>query len=75
MNKYILRRVVQSVVVLFGALIISFVILRVVPGDPAVMMLSDLATPDEIERMRTSLGVDQPLWVQFGIYLLISAES
>lgn len=69
MGKYILRRVVQSVVVLFGALVISFIILRIVPGDPAVMMLSDLATPAEIERVRNSLGVDQPVWVQFGIYL------
>lgn len=69
MSKYILRRAVQSLVVLFGALIISFVILRVVPGDPAVMMLSDLATPDEIEQVRNSLGVNQPIWVQFGIYL------
>jgi ABC-type dipeptide/oligopeptide/nickel transport system permease component len=55
--------------VLLGALVISFVILRVIPGDPAVMMLSDLATPDEIERVRNSLGVDQSIWVQFGIYV------
>ena len=68
MIQYILRRFAQSIVVLFGALLISFVILRVVPGDPALMMLSDLATPDEIERMRTSLGVDKPLWVQLGIF-------
>lgn len=69
MSNYIVGRIVQSIVVLFGALVISFVILRVVPGDPAALMLSDLATPDEIERMRSSLGVDQPFWVQFGIYL------
>ena len=68
MGKYILRRIAQSIVVLFGALVISFVILRVIPGDPAQMMLSDLATPDEIARVRTSLGVDQPLWVQFNIF-------
>jgi ABC-type dipeptide/oligopeptide/nickel transport system permease component len=69
MTKYIIRRIVQSIVVLLGALVISFVILRVIPGDPAVMMLSDLATPDEIERVRNSLGVDQSIWVQFGIYV------
>jgi ABC-type dipeptide/oligopeptide/nickel transport system permease component len=69
MGKYILRRIVQSLIVLAGALVISFVILRVVPGDPAVLMLSDMATPDEVERMRVALGVHEPLWVQFGIYL------
>jgi ABC-type dipeptide/oligopeptide/nickel transport system permease component len=69
MGKYILRRMVQSLIVLAGALVISFVILRVVPGDPAVLMLSDMATPDEVERMRVALGVHEPIWVQFGIYL------
>jgi ABC-type dipeptide/oligopeptide/nickel transport system permease component len=60
---------VQSLIVLAGALVISFVILRVVPGDPAILMLSDMATPDEVERMRIALGVHEPIWVQFGIYL------
>lgn len=69
MTAYILHRVVQSFVVLLGALLISFVILRVVPGDPALMMLSDLATPAEIERMRSLLGLDRPLSIQLGIYL------
>jgi ABC-type dipeptide/oligopeptide/nickel transport system permease component len=69
MGKYILRRMVQSLIVLAGALVISFVILRVVPGDPAILMLSDMATPDEVERMRIALGVHEPIWVQFGIYL------
>lgn len=69
MAKFILRRALQSLVVLAGALVISFVILRIVPGDPATMMLSDLATPAEITRMRSALGVDQPIWIQFSIYL------
>ncbi len=55
--------------VLAGALVISFIILRVVPGDPAALMLSDMATPAEVEQMRVSLGVDKPVWEQFGIYL------
>ncbi|MFT8246639.1 ABC transporter permease [Roseomonas sp. BN140053] len=69
MGKYVLQRIVQSLIVLAGALVISFVILRVVPGDPAVLMLSDMATPDEIEQMRVTLGVHEPVWTQFGIYL------
>src|SRR4051812_1670610 len=69
MGKYLLRRAVQSLVVLAGALLISFVILRVVPGDPATLMLSDMATPQEVEEMRVALGVHQPIFIQFGIYL------
>jgi len=69
MIQYTLRRFAQSIIVLLGALLISFVILRVVPGDPALMMLSDLATPEEIERMRSSLGVDKSVWVQLGIFV------
>ncbi len=69
MGRYTLRRLVQGLVVLAGALVISFVILRVIPGDPAALMLSEMATPAEIEDMRRSLGVNEPIWVQFGIYI------
>ena len=68
MGRYILKRLIQSLIVLAGALVISFIILRLVPGDPATLMLSDMATPDEIEQMRVALGVHEPLWIQFGIY-------
>lgn len=69
MTKYIIRRVFQSLLVLIGALLISFVILRVVPGDPAMMMMSDMATPEEMASMRIALGIDKPLPIQLGIYL------
>lgn len=69
MGRYLLRRVVEGLLVLAGALVISFIILRVVPGDPAALMLSDMATPAEVEQMRVSLGVNKPVWEQFGIYL------
>jgi peptide/nickel transport system permease protein len=69
MGRYLLRRIIEGLVVLAGALVISFVILRVVPGDPAALMMSDLATPAEVEQMRVSLGVHEPVWTQFAIYL------
>jgi len=69
MGKYILRRLLQGLIVLAGALVISFIVLRVIPGDPAALMLSEMATPAEIEDMRRSLGVREPIWVQFGIYI------
>jgi peptide/nickel transport system permease protein len=69
MTAYIIRRALQSLLVLLGALLISFLLLRVVPGDPAVLMLSETATPQEVEQMRRSLGVNEPVYVQFAIYL------
>ena len=69
MGKYLLRRTVEGLIVLAGALVISFVILRVVPGDPAALMLSDMATPAEVEQMRAALGVHKPVWTQFAIYV------
>jgi peptide/nickel transport system permease protein len=69
MARYVMRRVLQALTVLLGALILSFVLLRVVPGDPAVLMLPETATPAEIQQMRHSLGVDQPAYAQFGLYV------
>jgi peptide/nickel transport system permease protein len=69
MGAYVIRRVLASVLVLAGALVISFIILRLVPGDPAMMMLSDMATPAQIEQVRAQLGVHEPIWMQFVIYV------
>lgn len=69
MGRYVVRRVLQAVTVMIGALILSFILLRIVPGDPAVLMLSETATPEEIAQMRESLGVNEPLSTQFLVYL------
>lgn len=69
MSKYIIRRLAQSVVVLIGALLLSFIILRIVPGDAALMMLPETATQVEIDMMRQQLGLDQPLHIQIWTYI------
>jgi ABC-type dipeptide/oligopeptide/nickel transport system permease component len=69
MFRFILRRLLTFVPTLLGALLIIFVIMRVVPGDPALSMLSDYASQASIQELRVKLGVDQPLAVQFGEYL------
>lgn len=69
MGRYVVRRVLQAVTVMIGALILSFILLRIVPGDPAVLMLPETATPEEIAQMRESLGVNEPLSTQFLVYL------
>jgi peptide/nickel transport system permease protein len=54
---------------LFGLLLVTFLIGRVMPIDPVIAIVGDHAPPDVIARVRTELGLDRPLYVQFGIYL------
>jgi peptide/nickel transport system permease protein len=56
-------------VTLFGLILVTFLIGRVMPIDPVIAIVGDHAPPDVIARVRLQLGLDKPLWVQFGIYL------
>ncbi len=55
--------------VLLGVLLIGFLLLQVVPTDPATVVAGPTATKAEIDAIRNDLGLNQPLWVQFGRYL------
>ena len=69
MGKYVVRRLLWMVVVLFFVSIITFLLAFAVPGDPAKSIAGTHATPEVLERIRTSLGLDQPIYVQYGKYL------
>ena len=69
MLAYILRRLAGMLAVMLIVAAIVFVIARVVPGDPAAVMLGSAATPEDVAALRGRLGLDQPLLVQFVIYL------
>jgi len=69
MTAYLIRRTLFAAFVLWGAVTIVFLVLRMVPGDPALLILGSDATPDEIEQLREQMGLNQPLLVQYGIYL------
>lgn len=58
-----------SLPVLFGVLLIGFLLLQVVPTDPATVSAGPSATQADIAAIRQQMGLDQPLWVQFGRYL------
>jgi len=58
-----------SLPVLLGVLLIGFLLLQVVPTDPATVSAGPSATQADIEAIRQQMGLDQPLWVQFGRYL------
>lgn len=59
------RRLLQLVPVLLGVSFITFIMLNLLPGDPAVAILGDQATPETVESLRSSLGLDRPLMVRY----------
>src|SRR5436190_19846847 len=67
--QLILGRLVQAAFTMVGALTILFLIVRLTPGDPAYIMLGDYATPELVAVIRERYGLDQPLPVQYLIYV------
>lgn len=63
------RVLARVVPVMFGVVVAVFFLLRMVPGDPAAMILGERATPQAIAELRTRLGLDLPLWQQFTDFL------
>lgn len=69
MLRQICQRLLLAIPLLLGVLIVGFVLMQVVPTDPAVVRAGPTATPDVIAAIRTELGLDKPLWYQFLVYL------
>jgi peptide/nickel transport system permease protein len=65
MLSYIIRRFLAAIPVMAVVALFVFLLLRLTPGDPAAIIAGDMATPDQLERIRTSLGLNQPITVQF----------
>jgi peptide/nickel transport system permease protein len=66
---YVLRRLIATLPVMAVVAVVVFLLIHLSPGDPAALIAGDLATTDDIERLRTALGLDQPLWRQFVLWL------
>lgn len=75
MLRFFLRRLLLVVPVLFGLLVLTFVLVRVVPNDPSATLAGQNATPEQIEEIRKKYGFDRPLIVQFGVYLRQVAQG
>lgn len=69
MLKTVSGRLLQLIPTLIIVLTITFILTRMIPGDPAVTLLGPQASPDEIERMREDLGLNKPLPVQYFDYV------
>jgi ABC-type dipeptide/oligopeptide/nickel transport system permease component len=75
MLRHSLRRLLLAIPVLFGVLLIGFLLMQVVPTDAATVRAGPNATADVVEAIRQDLGLDRPLHVQFGLYLWRLAQG
>ncbi|MSU90783.1 ABC transporter permease subunit [Rhodobacteraceae bacterium 2CG4] len=69
MTGYILKRLLSAIPVLLGITVIVFLIMALIPGDPATAILGSYATPENVERLNRDLGLDKPLVQQYFIWL------
>ena len=65
MIRYAAGRVLAMVPVLFGVSIVVFLLIRLIPGNPAISILGERATPELVERVKNQLGLDLPIWRQY----------
>lgn len=70
MIRHILRRLLLAIPTLFAVVTIIFLVVRVVPGDPARAVLGDYASEETINAYREQMGLNDPLWVQYKDYIL-----
>ncbi|MBA2399422.1 MAG: ABC transporter permease [Bradyrhizobium sp.] len=69
MLSYILRRILSTLPVMAIVALLVFSLLYIAPGDPAAVIAGDQASPDDVERIRQSLGLDRPFLIQFGSWV------
>lgn len=67
--RFIIRRLLFLLFILFGVSILVFISVRLIPGDPAQVMLGEKATPESLERLREQLGLNKSIYEQYFIYL------
>ncbi|RYH07858.1 ABC transporter permease [Tropicimonas sp. IMCC6043] len=67
--RFILYRPIQFIPVLFGISVITFVLVRLIPGDPARIILGTRASPTALANIRAQYGLDEPMWVQYLFFL------
>ncbi len=69
MIKYITKKILYGILVLYGVVTVIFFLFNVLPGDPATIMLGQRANKDAVEAIHKDLGTDRPLMEQYGMYL------
>ena len=65
MLRFVVQRLLAAIPTLLAVLTLVFVIVRIVPGDPAIAILGDQATPGAVAALHAKLGLDKPIWQQY----------
>jgi len=68
LKRFILQRLALLIPTLFGIVIIVFLMIHLIPGDPAQVMLGERASPESVAALRAEMGLDRPLYIQIGRY-------
>ena len=68
--KYVIRRLIQIVIIFFVILTVLFFVFRLAPGDPISRMIDPDMTPEDIEHFRDAFGLNDSVWVQYVKYLM-----
>jgi peptide/nickel transport system permease protein/glutathione transport system permease protein len=69
MLRYLVTRLLWALPTLLAVLTLVFVLVRVVPGDPALVVLGDQATPEALRELRAKIGLDKPIWQQYAAFM------
>lgn len=72
---YLLRRLVAAIITLLGVILVMVLLVRALPGDAARVIAGLQATPEQVAAVRKSMGLDEPVWVQFWRYLVNLAHG
>jgi peptide/nickel transport system permease protein len=75
MLKYIFKRLLWAIPVLLGAAFVAFMLVHLAPGDPVQLMLGEAATPEQIDQTREELGLNEPLYMQFGTFVTDAVQG
>ena len=70
MARYLGKRLLYSIPVLIGVFVVSFLVIRLIPGDPVTLMLGINATPESVARIEEDLGLDEPPLEQLGTFFV-----
>ncbi|GAB4174429.1 MAG: ABC transporter permease [Calditrichia bacterium] len=68
MRDYLKRRLITLIPIIWGVITLVFFLIHLIPGDPVLMMLGDRATPEQVQALRQSLGLNQPVWKQYLLF-------
>jgi peptide/nickel transport system permease protein len=75
MGAYLLRRLLASIGIIIGTVFVVFMMIHLIPGDPVLVMLHESASAEEIEAFREKLGLNDPLYEQFGRFMINLAHG